>query len=97
MTLINEEAVKNKLESIVEAQMTTVLTSFVKRDWEDAYTSGSLKNHLTAVVQELYDEAEDEEIIDLQKQIQEKALQLKKLRLKKKIIDLQKLIDKLED
>ena len=97
MTLINEEAVKNKLESIVEAQMTTVLTAFVKRDWEDTYTSSSLKNHLTAIVQELYDEATDEEIIDLQKQIEEKALQLKKLRLKKKIIDLQKLIDKLED
>ena len=97
MTLINEEAVKNKLESIVEAQMTTVLTAFVKRDWEDTYTSSSLKNHLTAIVQELYDEATDEEIIDLQKQIEEKALQLKKLRLKKKIIDLQKLIDNFED
>ena len=97
MKLINEEAVKNKLESIIEAQMTTVLTAFVKKDWEDTYTSGSLKNHLTAIVQELYDEATDEEIIGLQKQIEEKALQLKKLRLKKKIIDLQKLIDKLED
>ena len=95
--LINEDAVKNKLTEIVEAQMTTMLTAFVKRDWEDTYTSGSIKNHLTAVVQELYDEATDETIINLQKQIEEKALQLKKLRLKKKIIELQKQIDKLKD
>ena len=96
MNLINANAVKNKLESIVESQMTTLLTAFVKRDWEDTYTSSSLKNHLTAVVQELYDEATDDEVVELQNQINKKALQLKKLKLQKKITEMQNQIIKLE-
>ena len=95
--LINEDAVKSKLSEIVESQMITILTAFVKRDWDDQYSSSRLKDHLTMVVQSLYDEATDDEVIALQEQITVKSLELKKLRLKKKISEMEKQLSKLSE
>lgn len=95
--LINELAVKAKMEQLVESHLITALNVFIKRDWEDRYSNSVLRDYLTSVVSSFYEDSTNDEIKELESQLEEKALVLKKMRLEKKLQDIEKQITRLKD